>query len=92
MHVSANWGGSDRSSVGLSGVASSLSAYLKIQTRQRARSIIFHNICFFQITLNSACCTTMMVQSCPYAQAPKYSQPNRQKEFFLQRPVSKGIF
>lgn len=36
MQVSANCGGSDRSSVGLSGVVSSLSAYLRIQTRQRA--------------------------------------------------------
>lgn len=29
----------------------------------------------------------MMVQSCPYAQAPRYSRPSRRKEFFLQRPV-----
>lgn len=34
----------------------------------------------------------MMVQSYPCVQAPRYSQPNRQKEFFSQRPISKDIF
>jgi len=40
IQVSANSGGSDRSSLGLSGVASSLSAYLEIQSATN----LFHNV------------------------------------------------
>lgn len=34
----------------------------------------------------------MMVQSYPYARAPRYSRPSRRKEFFSQRPISKDTF